>query len=90
MSRRRISQREARAAITRVRELEARESMYRNSWHHPWPQGEYLGAVTWEAPALVAEAACTARKLGHAVVVVAVDTRKEVRLYAVPLAPHKP
>ena len=85
MSRRRISQAEARAAIKRVAELEAEESRRRFVWALDWPGGVHIGSVEWNVPALVCEAALTARKLGHAIVVLPDDSRKKLMLYALPL-----
>lgn len=69
MSRRRISQREARAAIKRVQQLESLIRKERDQWFPEIP-GEHLGKITWTEPALVCEGARIARKLGFAVVAV--------------------
>lgn len=82
MSRRRISQREARAAIKRVQQLESLIKNERDLWFPEMP-GEHLGKMTWAEPSLVCEAARIARKLGFAVVAVAEDGAKTMRLYAV-------
>lgn len=86
MSRRRISQAEARAAIARVAELEADEDRRRRAWASDWPYGVNIGTITWDEAALVCEAAMTARRLGHAVVAVPDSTRKRIDLFALPLS----
>lgn len=82
MSRRRISQREARTAIKRVQQLESLIKKERDRWFPETP-GEHLGKITWTEPALVCEGARIARNLGFAVVAVAEDGAKTMRLYAV-------
>lgn len=86
MSRRRISQREARAAIARVRELEQMEDRRRRAWAIDYPGGVHLGDVSFDVASLIVEAARTARKLGHAVVALPDDNRKRLMLFALPLA----
>jgi len=86
MSRRRISQNDARAAIAEVSRLRKTLMDQRNVWARQWPGGVHIGTVTYTEPALVCEAAITARKLGHAVVAIPQDDRKSVYLYALPLA----
>ena len=54
----------------------------RDQWYPEIP-GEHLGKITWTEPALVCEGARIARKLGFAVVAVAEDGAKTMRLYAV-------
>lgn len=83
MSRRKISQREARRLRKRVAELEQRESDRRNAWVRDWPGGVDLGS------GLAVHASwwwCvqTARKLGSAVVAIPVDGDK-LKLFAVKL-----
>jgi hypothetical protein len=83
MSRRRISQREARAAIKRVNELEARISHERSLFRSDYP-GTHLGSIEWPTAQLVCEAIWTARNLGWAVVVKPRDNKRELSFYAVP------
>lgn len=83
MSRRKISQRQARAAIARVSELQEKIWRERSLYLSGIP-GTHLGTITWTEPALVCEAAWTARKLGFAVAVKPDEDRKTMRLYAVP------
>lgn len=83
MSRRRISQREARAALARVKQLESLIDSERNLFAREIP-GTWLGKVTWTEQALVCESAWTAATLGFAVVAKAWDDKKTMVLYAVP------
>lgn len=83
MSRRKISQREARAAIARVRLLEALIHQERMLYTSFIP-GTHLGNVTWGEPAAICEAVFTARRLGFAVAVKPDEDRKVLRMYAVP------
>lgn len=85
MSRRHVSQREAHAAIARVKELEQVERERRSRWLTVWPGGVQIGGVDFTMPQMAIEAAVTARRLGHAVVVVPSDDRKRITLYALPL-----
>lgn len=64
----RISQREARRLRKRVEELELADSKRRNAWISDWPGGVYLTGVAIHSDVLAQVK--TARKLGHAVVVV--------------------
>lgn len=83
MSRRRISQREARAALARVKQLEARIEAERNAYALETP-GTWLGKLTYNEQALICESAYTAARLGFAVVAKAWDDKKTIVLYAVP------
>lgn len=83
MSRRRISQREARAAIKRVQELQTRIEAERALYSREFP-GVFLRQITWPEPQLLCEALWTARKLGWAVVVKPHENRRELAFYAVP------
>lgn len=78
----RISQREARRLRKRVDELERILSAQRYSWAAEWPSGVQLDSVQvqnneWHI-------VTTARKLGHAVVVVP-DKENWLRVYGCPL-----
>lgn len=86
MSRRRISQREARAAIARVAVLEEQARRQRSLWAKEWPGGVHVGTIEFVQVDLRCEAAFTARKLGHAVVAVPDHDRKRLMLFAMPLA----
>lgn len=83
MSRRRISQREARAAIKRVELLEERIAHERSLFRSDYP-GTHLGSTEWPTAQLVCEAIWTARKLGWAVVVKPCDNKRGLSFYAVP------
>lgn len=85
MARRRISQREARAAIARAARLEQQLTRQHNAWSGEWPGGVHIGTVDFPAQDLRCEAALTARKLGHAVVVVPEPDRRRLMLFALPL-----
>lgn len=89
MARRRISQRDARAAIARVRVLEEQENLRRVTWRTEWPGGVHLGDITWASCMLICEAAVTARKLGHAVVALPDSNRQRMSLFALPLSPKE-
>lgn len=75
-----ISQREAMRLKKRVSDLEANLKHQRNSWSSDWPGGVNIATLT--IPETSYEVIRTARKLGHAVVVVN-DDRQSVRFMAV-------
>jgi hypothetical protein len=74
MSRRRISQREAREAIKRVDELETLERNRRSRWAQSWFGGVHIASVIYEKDSVVPVAVRTARSLNHAVVAVGDET----------------
>ncbi len=86
MSRKTISQREARALRKRVEHLEQQEDRRRNSFSANYPGGVHIGQVHVAAgdgdPVLTATK--TARELGHAVVVV--NNSDRLDYYALPLS----
>lgn len=79
-----ITQKEARSLRARVAELEGILQDQRRHWRADWPQGVNIATVAGasdQEPALVAVR--TARRLGHAVVVV--DNGPRLALLALPL-----
>lgn len=77
-----ISQLEARRLKKRVAELESILEKQKAHWSHQWPGGVHIGTVTvqpyeWHI-------ADTARRLGHAVVVVPAEFPK-LHIYGCPL-----
>lgn len=74
MARRHISQREARAAVKRVDELETLRAKERTSWVSDYPRGVYL--AHWEPDAWLFHSVKTARRLGFPVVVTHDDNGK--------------
>jgi len=77
----RISQREARRLRQRVQLLEAAEMKRRRSWSMDWPGGVNVETLTLQPSS--AAIVRTARRLGHAVVVV-IDNGDTARLMALP------
>ncbi len=75
-----ISQREARRLRKRVNELEYAETKRRQSWSQEWPGGIHIASTSPSADVLAATR--TARRLGHAVVVVLDNDGASVRLMA--------
>jgi hypothetical protein len=78
-----IPQREARRLRERVRELEAERDKQRAAWTLDYPGGTHI-ATSKPADTVVASVR-TARKLGHAVVVIERQDG-DVNYYALPLA----
>ncbi len=78
-----ISQREARGLRQCVRELEAAENLRRGNWSQEWPGGVHIRSASLDAISVAMLK--TARRLGHAVVVIeaGADT---VNFFALPLA----
>jgi hypothetical protein len=83
MKRKAITQREARALRKRVQQLEGMIERERSAWASEFPGGTHLGRISWDGADHRASAAYTARRLGHAVVVVASSAR-QLELYALP------
>ena len=83
MKRKAISQREARALRKRVDDLENLIRRERNAWSSEYPGGTHLGGFSWNGDTHIASAAYTARRLGHAVIVVA-SSKTQLELYALP------
>ena len=81
MARRHISQREARAALKRVAELEEVLSAQCRSWTSEWPGGVELGYLDYGTDHWLYSAVRTARRLGHAVVATHADDGR-IRLLA--------
>lgn len=79
-----ISQREARRLKKRVEELEYLLRNERRIWGAEYPGGVNIATAAYGKDSTVNTAIQTARKLQHAVVVLADDT--SVRFYALPLA----
>jgi len=78
----RISQREARRLKKRAEAAELELDLQRNAWAVEWPRGTHIGSS--RPPEGVASAIRTARKLRHAVVVIAREDG-ETLYYALPL-----
>lgn len=78
-----ISQREARRLKKRVAELEAQENTRRSSWAREYPGGVCIDTIT--ATTETWHIVNTARKLGHAVVVVPIPDFK-LHVYGLKLA----
>lgn len=80
-----MSQREARTLKKRVAELEGILDKQRAAWAHEWPEGVHLDTVSVNSSewAIIR----TARKLGHAVVVIpsASDNPNKLHVYGIPL-----
>jgi hypothetical protein len=79
-----ISQREARRLKRRVEALEVAERSRRSAWVSEWPGGTEIARMTVDAWSYVPVSVRTARRLGHAVVVLA-DTEGVLRFMALPL-----
>lgn len=79
-----ISQRQARYLLNRVKVLEAAEKQRRLSWADEWPGGVNIGSVSVSGSQ--AAAIRTARKLKHAVVVTFIGESDTAKLFALPLA----
>ena len=83
VTRKRISQRQARELKKRVDELERREMDRRNAWAREWVDGVHLSSVSLDrADYAVVK---TARRLGHAIVATTPNDGK-LELYALPVA----
>lgn len=78
-----ISQREARRLLKRVKALEHAFSLQRRSWAQEYLGGMQIGTAKWDALDSRPVAIRTAQKLGHAVVVDA-DSEGLVRFVALP------
>lgn len=81
--RRRISQREAVKLEKRVRELESAIEAQRRTWSQEYFGATQVASANWEPLDSRPVAIRTARKLGHAVVVIAQDDGL-VRFMALP------
>lgn len=77
-----ISQREARRLKKRVDELEGVLDKMNNSWVGEWPRGCHLDTITVKSEEF--HIVRTARKLGHAVVLVPSEYPK-LHVYGCPL-----
>ena len=77
-----ISQREARRLHKRVGELEKLLADQKSYWLKQWPGGVHLGSISVNETewAII----CTARKLGHACVIVPFS-KGQIEIYAEPL-----
>lgn len=80
-----ISQREARRLRRRVVELEEQEFRRRNAWAGEWFGGVEIARIQLLRDSAVPTAIKTARKLTHAVIVIA-EANDELRFVALPLA----
>lgn len=78
-----ITQREARRLRKRVEELERLESRRQCAWVNDYPGGVHLRTVAAHAEDYVV--VVTARKLGHACIVLP-DATNMLRIYALPMA----
>lgn len=83
-----ISEVEAARLKARVAELEALVESQRATWSSDWPGGVHVYTTTCEAENMATATIKTARRLGHAVVVV--DSGRELRFYALPHPAVKP
>jgi hypothetical protein len=83
-----ISQREARRLRRRVAELEKLDRDRLQSWTKEWPQGVDVGRTHVPADSSLIGSLLTARKLGHAVVVLP-DRDGDIYFFACPLAAEK-
>lgn len=82
-----ISQRQARKLLARVRELESILDKQRNRWSGEWPEGVYLGSLN-VAPEWLKGRIDAARLLNHAVVAATRDSdHTSIRFYGLEL-PH--
>lgn len=78
-----ISQREARRLRKRVETLEGIITRQRRTWSQEYVQAVQIASAIWTADQTIPTAVRTARKLGHAVVVIGDDTG-ELRFVALP------
>lgn len=85
MSKRRISQTEARRLRKRVQQLEGVLQAERRRWASQYPGGVNIGTFEVSADNAVYAAIFTAQQLEHAVVCVA-DGNRMFRVYALPHA----
>jgi hypothetical protein len=85
MSRRKISQVEAWDLYHKVRNFEEQEEQRANLWASEWPMGVSIGHAQFSADSALIGSVRTARKLKHAVVVVAKDSGI-IEFIAMPLA----
>ncbi len=76
-----ISQREARRLQKRIIELEAVIDQQRGSWNNEWPGGVHVDTV--KVNDIEYGIANTARKLGHAVVVVPREAQNKTHEFLV-------
>jgi hypothetical protein len=83
MATKKISQREARELKKRVEQLESEENRRRARWATTYPGGVHL--MKFRAPPEFTVQITTARKLGHAVVVLE-DDHGNLNFYALPMA----
>ncbi|HZO14118.1 MAG TPA: hypothetical protein VFB62_12690 [Polyangiaceae bacterium] len=83
-----ISQREAQRLRKRVEELEDHLAIQRREWASSFPGGTHIGNITPTCTDPKIQIA-TARRLGHAVVVVN-DSQGALMLYALPLPKAHP
>lgn len=85
MSRRKISQTEAWNLFHQVRRLEDQEEQRSNSWASEWPMGTHIGQAQFASDSALIGSIRTARKLKHAVVIVAKESGL-IEFIAMPLA----
>lgn len=74
MSRRKITQIEAWNLFHKVRHYEQQEEQRGNAWASEWPMGTHIGQAQFNADSALVGSIRTARKLKHAVVVVAKES----------------
>ncbi|KAF1008944.1 MAG: hypothetical protein GAK28_00576 [Luteibacter sp.] len=86
MTRRAISQKEARALQQRVHELEVKENNRRKQWVTEYPDGVHIGSLS--VSDVTFARVRTARLLGHAVVVT--EANNEINFYALPIVSEQP
>lgn len=83
--RKKISQREARRLRKRVQVLQEAENARRRTWAQDYPGGVEIARTEWQTHEAIPTAVRTARKLGHAVVVMGADSTGLLRFIALPL-----
>lgn len=76
-----ISQREARRLRKRVEELERHAALRANAWATDWPGGVHIDRI--HVNDIEVNIARTARKLGHALVIVPSHSDNHIDVYAV-------
>lgn len=85
MSRRHISQVEAWQLFHKVKHLEKQEDQRSNAWSSEWPLGTHIGQAQFNADSSLVGSIRTARKLKHAVVIVAKESGV-IEFIAMPLS----
>ena len=88
MSRRKISQVEAWNLLNKVRRFEQQEEQRGYAWASEWPNGVHIGQIQLAPDSALVGSMRTARKLKHAIVVVAKESGL-VEFIAMPLAGQK-